>query len=177
MDYAAEARMYAVTPGKTPAQRVGLMTKHSLPLRDRIEAMSIPEPNSGCRIWTGAVSSKGYGSIRINGKSLGAHRVAYELEKGPIPAGMMVCHHCDLPPCIEATHLYAGTNDDNMADMDKRNRRASQSGSNNGNAKVAEEQVNLIRAASGSSEAVGKRFGIKGPTVRQIRSGATWRKA
>lgn len=71
-----------------------------------------------CWIWTGGLHSWGYGkfSVRIDGKevTLGAHTYAYELEHGPIPEGMIVCHSCDNPPCIRASHLFLGTQADNI---------------------------------------------------------------
>jgi hypothetical protein len=56
--------------------------------------------------------------VRIGcGKQANAHRVAYELAVGAIPHGMMVCHHCDNPPCCNPTHLFVGTHSDNAKDM------------------------------------------------------------
>lgn len=50
------------------------------------------------------------------------HRVAYEAAYGPVPAGLLVLHRCDVPACVEATHLYAGTNQRNMQDASERGR-------------------------------------------------------
>jgi len=91
-------------------------------LEERLLALSIPEPNSGCLLWLGKVSKKGYAVIWLEGRHRVANRAAFEVWKGPIPAGKMVCHHCDIPSCIEPNHLYAGTAKSNHDDMVKRGR-------------------------------------------------------
>lgn len=92
------------------APRVGHIFK---PVADRLEAMSIPEPNSGCLIWLGTENGAGYGRMGVGGKSLYAHRVAYELRHGPIPAGMMIDHKCRNTFCINPDHLEPVTNQEN----------------------------------------------------------------
>jgi hypothetical protein len=51
-----------------------------------------------------------------------AHRVAWELTYGPIPAGLYVCHHCDNPPCCNPAHLFLATNAGNAQDMSRKGR-------------------------------------------------------
>lgn len=63
-------------------------------MEDRLEYYSMPEPNSGCQLWFGAVNDSGYGVIGV-GKSAKvkfAHRVSWEINRGAIPNGMMLCH-------------------------------------------------------------------------------------
>ena len=71
----------------------------------------------GHLLWGGATDSGGYGHLSIGGQLLSAHRVAWELENGLIPEGTHVLHHCDIPPCLEPTHLFLGTPLDNNHDM------------------------------------------------------------
>lgn len=113
----------------TPAQRAfnerkkaerharGLKVGRSRTLEDRLAEFSTLDPDSGCRIWTGATSRHGYGSLTWKMKRLTAHRAAYECAVGPIPTGMVICHRCDTPACINPAHLFLGTQRENLRDM------------------------------------------------------------
>ena len=88
------------------------------PIRYRLLAKIDFDATPGCWEWSGAKVQQGYGLIkRKDGAQLRAHRVAYELAYGEIPAGMFVCHRCDNPRCIRPSHLFLGNHDENMADM------------------------------------------------------------
>ena len=91
-------------------------TQHSLTLR--LEAKSIPEPNSGCIIWLGRLNDRGYGkiSIQIDTKTRDhfVHRVVYELVRGKIPEGMTLDHLCRVKCCVNPWHLEPVSNLENL---------------------------------------------------------------
>ena len=66
----------------------------------------------------------GYGKFNRSGGPELAHRVAWEMKHGPIPAGLDVLHKCDNPPCVADEHLFLGTNADNVADCCAKGRQA-----------------------------------------------------
>lgn len=81
--------------------------------QERLESGYIPEPNSGCWLWTGSLSAGGYGRITIwNPTTQGAehfvaHRVSYEMHKGLIPLGLQIDHLCRVKCCVNPAHLEA----------------------------------------------------------------------
>jgi hypothetical protein len=87
------------------------------PLLDRLIART--EKTDSCWLWTGALDLYGYGQF-IRGKS--AHRAAYELQVGPIPAGHQIDHLCRVRNCVNPAHLEAVTARENT--LRSRNRAA-----------------------------------------------------
>lgn len=132
----------------------------------------------GCWLWTGAKTTEAnpYGVIRhLTVKRL-AHRVAWELEHGPIPDGLHVCHRCDTPLCVRGDHLFLGTNAENTADKIRKGRGAV--GEQTRRAKLSAEKVLLIRSelASGATqEEVAARLGMTQGQISKVHRGAAWR--
>jgi hypothetical protein len=77
----------------------------------------------GCWLFTGGKSPDGYGKLKILGKTVRAHRAYYEFYVGKIPDGLLVCHSCDVPICVNPEHLWVGTQLDNERDKTEKGRR------------------------------------------------------
>ena len=91
-----------------------------------VEENSVPIPWTGCWIWVGAWGANGYGAFIKNFprngtkrhiQSIAAHRMSFHAFHGEIPHGMLICHRCDVRPCVNPAHLYAGTLSQNRRDM------------------------------------------------------------
>ena len=153
----------------------------------------MPIPWSGCTIFYGASVPKGYGVIWYQGRQTYTHRVAYELANGPIPDGMQVCHKCDVSSCINPTHLFLGTQRDNIHDMMRKGRGKYPGalgnlnstrkhpeivqGENNGQAKLSEHLVVEIRRAysNGKTQVVlAKEYGVGQAQISKIVRRESW---
>lgn len=138
------------------------------------------QPSTGCWLWIGPRTSSGYGAVRLLNRKMGlAHRLAWEYAHGPIPDGQVVCHHCDNPPCCNPSHLFVGTQADNLRDMTEKGRRRSNppKGGNAGRAVLTPAQATDLLAgyvAGVSQKALAERFGVSKGTVYNVIHGTHW---
>jgi hypothetical protein len=128
---------------------------------------------AGCLEFIGGVDELGYGYLGFEKKIWRAHRLAWTLKNGPIPAGMFVLHNCDNKLCCNPGHLRVGTHADNMKDVvDRGRRKGINKGQRNGRAKLTQRQANAIRRlyATGrwSQEALGRRYGVSQNAISKI---------
>ena len=131
-----------------------------------------------CWEWTASTSGGDYcyGQLRVNGRLPKAHRLAWEIEYGPIPDGLYVLHKCDNPPCCNPAHLFLGTHADNMRDRNEKGRTAR--GIQNPTGKLTRDSVRQVRTlyATGkfSQMQLGKRFGVSFQTIGSIVRREKW---
>ena len=132
---------------------------------------------TGCWEWTGSRHPRGHGQFGF-GRSVKAHRFIYEAQVGPIPAGMVIMHTCDNPPCVNPAHLRAGTQADNVTDMVTKGRRASTQGQRNGRSKLTPQIVAQIREIYAAGKAtqldLAAHYGVGGTTIWRIVHGQSW---
>lgn len=141
----------------------------------RFEMKVMPEPNSGCHLWTAYTSKGGYGRFGINGDVLDAHRVSYEMYVAQIPSGMCVLHKCDVPSCVRPDHLFLGTQKENLLDMTSKGRRSCARGEKSGATKLTERLVAEIRKDARTHREIAVAYGIGKSTVGAIKSRKYWR--
>jgi len=103
--------------------------------------------NNECWEWQANRDNNGYGRFGHRYKLLSAHRVAWEIENGPIPKDLCVLHRCDNPSCVNISHLFLGTHKDNMKDRDQkgRSRGGSLKGETNPSCKHKDCEVTRIK--------------------------------
>ncbi len=85
-------------------------------VEQRLARHAVRDPLSGCWLWQSCLVA-GYGRIHVHGRQLHAHRWVWEMLRGPIPPGMILCHRCDESRCCNPDHLFLGTRGHNMADL------------------------------------------------------------
>lgn len=147
------------------------------------------DPDAGmCVLWTGRRDTDGYGRVGTRDR---AHRIAWEQANGrPVPAGMVVMHRCDNPPCVNPAHLTIGTVADNNRDRHSKGRSKGlfeagvdhpatrRRGQDHWQSKLTDEDVRTIRdrVAVGDRQVdIAADYGIHHATVSRI-SRRIWRK-
>lgn len=151
--------------------QVGVLGAMKKSLEQRLLAGVEYDTNGqGCWLWSGSIGWEGYGRLGYEGREYKAHRLAYEAWVGPIPAGLLVCHHCDMRCCIRPDHLFAGTHADNTADMVRKDR--------HGMAVLQIADIPVVRArlAAGETQAsVARAYGVKHSVISLLARGERWR--
>ena len=135
------------------------------------------EPNTGCFLWTHSYNSDGYGSVRYNGKTMGAHRASYLHYIGPIPKGLCVCHKCDNPSCVNPEHLFLGTHKENVLDCKSKGRlnRTGAKGEKQHKAKLTEDLVRWIRTRPMPYRKMASLLGMSNSVILDVLVFRSWK--
>jgi len=142
----------------------------------------MPEPNSGCWLWTAAVASHGYGTFQ---KNKTAHRYSCELAYGQIQNGMNALHKCDNKLCVNPRHLYLGTKSDNSRDAYARGKMRNvkqRCRESHPMSILTEDQIKEIRSlpkgrmkrGANVISNMAARFGVSAAAIYDVRIGRSW---
>jgi len=126
-----------------------------------------------CWQWLAGIDADGYGRFNYEGTNQKAHRVAWKFFTGHFPRKNLL-HRCDNTRCVRQTHLYEGTQQDNVKDRDLRHRRNAV-GEKNGSTKLTEKLVKYIRECTKPGRTLAKLLGVSDATISAIRLRKTWR--
>ena len=158
------------------------MIKNALNVQQRLMRHTEYNESSGCWEWFGS-KRNGYGRMIIGSrtdgtrKSVSTHRISYELTYGEIPIGMEVCHKCDNPSCVNPSHLFLGTRQDNIDDRERKGRNNPPKGEKHAKAKLTEADVLAIRTKRLQGVSFGKlakEYGVCKKTIQDAVSGKHW---
>lgn len=152
-------------------------------LEERFAEKVHHEPMSGCWLWGGCRDSKGYGQIRRGANADGvamATAVSLLLHKGiVVPYGMVVCHRCDNPPCVNPDHLFVGTHKDNNDDKVRKGRdKPPPRGTDHYCARITEADVVEMRRAYKEGallKDLSSKYGIGTAAIGHAVVGRTWK--
>ena len=130
-----------------------------------------------CWPWIGRRITHGYGVFDWGGKPCIASRMAFEFANNLSPGDLFVCHKCDNPPCCNPSHLFLGTQKDNMQDCARKGRTATPGfiGETHPSAKLTESDVIQIRTSIIRNKELAILFGVTPEAISAIRRRKTWR--
>jgi hypothetical protein len=153
------------------------MSPPRISIKNRLQTYKVQD--NGCWNFLGNKDKDGYGVFgHGRGKQLRAHRASFEFHKKTSAFGLLVCHSCDNPGCINPDHLFLGNPKDNTQDMIKKGRKANCQGSNHPSAKLNEIDVISIKEQRSLGKKlinIANQFGITFQTVSEICRGKTWK--
>lgn len=137
------------------------------------------DSRTGCWNWTGATRTDGrYGILGLAGKFWLAHRAAWFLFKGKHPRAHCVCHTCDNGLCVNPSHLFLGTQGDNVRDMENKRRAKHPAGEKHGRSKLSWKDVRKMRRLHKSgmaTRAIARLYPqVSGFTISCVVKNITW---
>jgi hypothetical protein len=134
------------------------------------------ESPEGCWLWIGSIHPRGYGRFMLpKQKQVKAHRFSYERHNGPVPDGMVVCHRCDTPACVNPDHLFTDTQAGNIRDAQAKGRLSI--GERHRCARLTADKAKAIRVLhkfGHSQNSLAKALGVTQSSVGNVVHGKTW---
>lgn len=174
-----ETRQCVNEPCRPPTDNcrlIGPLTEKQI---ERFQSYVDRQGEDECWNWKASRSKHGYGQfVPRAGINLRSHRVAYYLGHGVEPAELKVCHKCNNRACCNPSHLFLGTQQDNLADARAKGRMKDtmpkNKGECNGRAKLTAEKVRTIRGATGTVTELSHTFGVSRMTISKVRRRELW---
>jgi hypothetical protein len=155
-----------------------LRSESNFTLKELFERSYEPITEAGCWLWKLSGNRFGYGRIYWNKKRSHAHRISYELHKGPLSEKDLVLHSCDTPACVNPEHLFVGDHLANSMDMYIKKRQNPPIGSRNRHAILNEEIVKdvILQLAQGfKARDLADKYNVHKSTIFNIKNKKTWR--
>ena len=122
------------------------------------------ETSTGCWEWTGKLNRDGYGGFTMNHEWMHTHRWSM-IFQGHNIKGLVVCHKCDNPKCVNPDHLFLGTQQDNIKDMHNKKRYRTN------DTKLSKEDIDYIRTSGLSLSKLSEKLNISTTYAHNIRRG------
>ena len=159
-----------------------LAPKHCTTPLDVVRFFTPKKNAQGCRCWEGWRGVRGHARLSFKGKHYLVGRLVLEKKLGrKLRPGLQALHKCNNPPCIEASHLYEGTHDDNMRDRKSDGGYSTAAkGTAHGCAVLGEHQVKAIRltlrnAPRGTARRLAEHYGVAPTTIYAIKARTIWK--
>lgn len=131
--------------------------------------------DDACWIWTGPKIKDNYGRFHLREQKFQAHRVSYAIAHGGLESDVLICHHCDNPPCVNPKHLFIGTHRDNNLDKLEKGRAGVPYGEQHWASKLTPDAVRMIRASQKTQRRLAAEFGVSQDQISAIKRREAWR--
>lgn len=148
------------------------MIKLSATQRRKFLENVVVDPVTKCWLWQNHLV-RGYGQILFEGIRHYAHRLAYRIFKGGVPAGIRVLHKCDTTNCVNPKHLFLGTQKDNSDDMMRKGR--GPCGERHSSAKLREIDIPTIRASNSTNSELADYYGVLAWLIGAVKRHIRWK--
>jgi len=162
---------------KTSKAGLARKIRKAVPVIEKLWRNVDVRSDNECWVWTGKTANFGYGIIQHRrGYALRAHRVSWIIKHGQIPPGMVICHKCDNPPCVNPSHLFLGTKQENTNDMVRKGRMKKppvRFGEQHHRATIPNSEIERIRASNETYGSIAAKYGVSPKTIYRIKKRIT----
>lgn len=145
------------------------------PVPQRFEKLFAKGTPTDCWEWQAVKNQGGYGRLLVEGRLQVAHRISYRIYVGELSEDIRVLHKCDNPGCVNPSHLFLGTQSDNMIDCSRKGRMVRPKGEDNHQSKLTKKAVQDIRSSQESARKMSEKYGVTRQHIWRIRNNKFWK--